>query len=246
MSPITQREGYVARANDAVRIIDSVNYYPLSIHDYCPRLLTQHLLTMSDSPTNPDDRRERFLALLDPAYKQLEQFCFAMERDRERAYDLIGETILRAWESFHRLRDPQAFVSWLFTTASRLARRQRWRGRLFGQYDEERAAELHSHTSPPDSSADVAALYDALSRLPHKQREAIVLFELNGLTLAEVLEVQGGTLSALKVRLHRGRKSLAELLGVIPHDENILQSPPTSSDPLHATHPRNTTLQTIP
>lgn len=164
--------------------------------------------------SSPDNarRKEHFLALLDPAYERLERFCFALERDPDRAFDLIGETILRAWQNFHRLRDPDAFPGWLFTTASRLAARRRLRARLFGFYDEQAAMQLRSLATPPDESADIAALYDALATLPRRQREAIVLFDINGLTLKEVTAIQGGTVAALKVRLHRGRKRLAEIL----------------------------------
>ena len=159
-------------------------------------------------------KQEEFLVLLDPVYTQLERFCFAIERDRERAYDLIGETVLRAYEHFESIDDRQSFLSWLFTTASRLQGRLRWRRRLFGRYDERGAEQLHADEASPDESADVGALYAALALLPKKQREALVLFEINDMTLKEILAVQGGSLSALKVRLHRGRKQLAKLLGV--------------------------------
>lgn len=166
-----------------------------------------------ESNIDNSDRQERFLARLNPVYESLERFCFAMEENREGALDLIGETVLRAWENFDRLRDPDAFLSWLFTTASRVQQRRRRRGRFFGEYDEGYAAELRASSPQPDESADVTALYAALARLPHRQREAVVLFEINGLSLNEILEVQGGSISALKVRLHRGRKRLARLLG---------------------------------
>lgn len=159
-------------------------------------------------------RQERFLALLDPVYERLESFAFAMEPDREKALDLVGETVLRAWEQFERLNDPAAFLKWLLVTARRIRMRRLWRRRLFGEYDERYAADLREASVAPDLSVDIAALHDALACLPERQREAIVLHEITGLSLKEILPIQGGTLSALKVRLHRGRKELARLLGV--------------------------------
>ncbi len=175
--------------------------------------------------TGPE-KQEEFLLLLNPVYTQLERYCLAVERDRERAYDLIGETILRAYENFGRLRDEKAFLSWLFTTASRLQQRWSLRRRLFGDYDEHLAAKLHADIPQPDASADTDILYEALAKLPRKEREAVVLFEINDLTLKEILAIQGGSLSALKVRLHRGRKRLARLLGV--EEESL---PETDSEP---------------
>ncbi|MEO5929741.1 MAG: hypothetical protein ABIR47_07405, partial [Candidatus Kapaibacterium sp.] len=45
-------------------------------------------------------------------------------------------------------------------------------------------------------------------------REAVLLFELAGFSTAEVRDIQGGTLVAVRVRLARGRKRLATMMGV--------------------------------
>jgi RNA polymerase sigma-70 factor (ECF subfamily) len=52
----------------------------------------------------------------------------------------------------------------------------------------------------------------ALARLPEKQREAVILFEISGFSLAEIREIQGGSLSGVKSRIVRGRDNLANLL----------------------------------
>ncbi len=51
-----------------------------------------------------------------------------------------------------------------------------------------------------------------MASLPEKQREALALFEISGLSIEEVREIQGGSLSAVKMRLVRGREQLALLL----------------------------------
>jgi RNA polymerase sigma-70 factor (ECF subfamily) len=160
------------------------------------------------------DRQEQFLALLDPVHDSLSRFVRGMARDREEGRDLIAETILVAFENFGSLRDGRAFLSYLFTIARRICRHRSHRARLFGRYDEGDAAMLAAQTSAPDAAADVPALYAALDRLPAGQREAVVLFELSGLSLEEIREIQGGTLSGVKARVARGRRKLAELLGV--------------------------------
>jgi DNA-directed RNA polymerase specialized sigma24 family protein len=70
--------------------------------------------------------------------------------------------------------------------------------------------------APPDISADVELLYKALAQLPRREREAVVLFEISGFSMKEIREIQGGSLSSVKVRVFRARKRLAELLGVSP------------------------------
>lgn len=154
------------------------------------------------------------MALLDPVHGSLSRFARAMTRDRDEARDLVSETIMIAYERFDSIRDPRAFQSFLFTIAHRTSARGRRRRRLFGLFGDVDEAEIPSSSTPPDVSADVGALHAALARLAPEQREAVALFELSGLTLEEVREIQGGTLSGVKARVVRGRRKLARLLGV--------------------------------
>ena len=159
-------------------------------------------------------RQERFLALLEPRLEDLSRFCLAMTQEAEGGKDLMSDVILAAWERFDSLREEEAFLSFLFTIARRTYYRRRRRERLFGEYDEKAAQNIAVSGTPVWIGADVRALYEALAELPDVQREAIVLFELTGLSLKEVAEVQNASLSAVKSRIARGRERLAKLLGI--------------------------------
>lgn len=159
------------------------------------------------------EKQERFLRLLMPVYEQLARFARAMVNNREDAKDLISETVLAAFERFDGLRDDKAFISYLFTIARRTAKRHRTRGKLFGEYDQQKAEQLHDTRSQPGASVDVQLLYNALAKLPEKQREAVILFEISGFSLEEIKEMQGGSLSGVKSRIARGKEKLARLLG---------------------------------
>jgi RNA polymerase sigma-70 factor (ECF subfamily) len=168
------------------------------------------------------DRQQAFLAALSPALPSLNRFAQAMCRDdrgvdRERAKDLVSETILKAYESFSQVREPKAFQSYLFTIAVRLHRLERKRSKRWTPLASEHDL-LASDAAMPDANADAVHLYEALAKLPAEQREAIVMSEILGMKLAEVAEAQGATLGAVKTRVSRGRKRLAELLGVSDHD----------------------------
>jgi RNA polymerase sigma-70 factor, ECF subfamily len=171
-------------------------------------------------------RHERFLSLLSPLKASLSRFARAMTGDTEAAKDLTSETILKAYESFDKLKDAGSFQSYLFTIASRLNQKERLRGKRWTEWDEERIAKMPASTPEPEIRIEVELLYQALQQLPEKQREAIVLFEISGLSLEEIKEIQGGSLSGVKSRIVRGRESLAELLGV--NDERSLGATPTT------------------
>lgn len=166
--------------------------------------------------------KDRFLALLLPVRVRLVSFARSITDGEEDAADLVGDTLLNALESFSRLRDDDAFLAWLFTIAARTGRRRRRRASLFTRYTPDLRPDLIPIESPPpDAGPDIAFLYQAMKQLPALQREAIALYELSGLSIAEVREIQGGSASAVKMRLVRGRERLAELLGA----DNDLPAP---------------------
>lgn len=69
-----------------------------------------------------------------------------------------------------------------------------------------------TQVTSPDVDSDVQELYDALSQLPLKSKEAIILCEINGLSHKEIQEIQGGSLSGVKSRIARGKKQLLQIL----------------------------------
>lgn len=168
---------------------------------------------MDSEPNDRAVRRERFMALLMPVYKRLEDFSLAMTRNRDEARDLVAETLLRAYENFGRLKDERAFLGYLFSIAAREHRGRRRRQSRFDPIGEDAAETLRSAGTAPDAGADVGLLYKALERLPYSQREAVALFEISGFSIREIQQIQGGTVAAVKVRLFRARRRLAVLLG---------------------------------
>lgn len=153
------------------------------------------------------------MALFEPLQPRLQRFVLAMTRSEELTKDVIGETILIAFERLDSVRHEEAFLSFLFTIATRVYRK--W-GRTHdgAAASEEDLAGLLDPGTPPDIAADVAAMYRALDLLPEKQREAVILFEVLGFSAREIREIQGGTEVGVRVRITRARKKLARILGV--------------------------------
>lgn len=159
-------------------------------------------------------RHERFLELLRPHQASLSRFARAMTRDAESARDLISETVLKAFENFDKIKDHQSFLSYLFTIAVRTHQRDAKRQARFSNEELESFASHRATTPSPEVAVDVRILYEALAQLPEKQREAVIMFEIAGLSLEEIRVIQGGSLSGVKSRIARGREALGDLLGV--------------------------------
>jgi len=143
-----------------------------------------------------------------PCHQAFMGYCRGLTSNREDARDLAGEAVLIVFENLDKLRKKDSFKAYLFGVARRLRLHQYRRNRFRGEFDERVAEMLPDQETPPDSHHDVEVLYSLLGKLPPKQRECIVLFELSGFSLEEIRQLQGGTLSGVKSRLKRGREQL--------------------------------------
>jgi len=139
-----------------------------------------------------------------------------MLRDQATAEELVQEAFLRV----HKARDgykPEArFSTWLYRIATNLALNELRRPRHRAPHhstDEQAAPVL------PDVGPGAEAVVDArrlgraaaieLERLPEKQRAALCLSAVEGLSYAEVAEALEVTEKAVKSLVHRARSTLA-------------------------------------
>ena len=159
-------------------------------------------------------RWARLSALLAPIHTQAVGTARRLCRSSFEGDDLFQETVLRAFEKLHTLRDETRFRSWFYATLlsrhrTRL-RRSFWRRLLpwdqafAGGYEPAR----EDGTGWGEALGRAARVRRALESLPAVQREAIVLFELDGFSIEEVATVQQVSVSAVKSRLARGRERL--------------------------------------
>lgn len=157
-------------------------------------------------------QQEEFLALLDLHHDAFVRYVRAMTRDSEQAREIVAETLLIALERFHTLREPASFLFFLIAIARRLFWRSgRW-GRLFLRLEDKHEDLAIDAAAAPDLQPDLRLLHECIGRLPARQREALALFELAGLRLEEIRDLQGGSLSGVKSRIARARKRLAAQL----------------------------------
>jgi RNA polymerase sigma-70 factor (ECF subfamily) len=156
-------------------------------------------------------KQEHFLQLLEPAKDRLWRYVKSMLRHREDTEDVYGETILTAFEKLDSLKDESAFLFFLFGIARRIVLQRQRRTRLFDAFTRNRKPETQI-TQPTEAGLDLEFLYKALEKLNIKEREAIVMFEISGFSLAEIKELQKDSLSAVKSRLSRGREKLKKIL----------------------------------
>jgi len=134
---------------------------------------------------------------------------YAMTGDRAEAEDAVAEAYARAWQRWGTVAHCHDPAAWVRTVAFRIAVSS-WRRAVNRRSAH---ARLGRPVPAPEPGPDTVALVRALRQLPAAQRRAVVLFHLAGLSVGEVAQETGASLSAVKVRLSRGRRALAALLG---------------------------------
>lgn len=159
-----------------------------------------------------NEKQQRFLQLLKPLQPRLEKFILVQVRGRDAAKDIMSETVLLAFENFESLKSEETFLSFLFTIAARVSARRFKNSHRKAEYSENYAEELIDSGIAPDVAADIVLLREAIQQLPEKQREAVIMHEILDLPIEEVLKIQGGSLSGVKVRLMRARRALKGML----------------------------------
>ena len=167
------------------------------------------------------DKQERFLQLLKTNMEKLERYTLALCRNRQDAKDLAADTILIAYENFEKLRDEKAFLSYIFTIASRIY--SSGRKKLRPMVELEDAGQLYCNRISPETATDIQLLYEALWKLSEERREAIILSEIFGLKHKEIAEIQNTGISSVKMRILRGKRELRKILG-IDKKQDIIKS----------------------
>jgi RNA polymerase sigma-70 factor (ECF subfamily) len=151
-----------------------------------------------------------FLAVLQEHHDDLARFARSLTRSTEDAKDLVADTILKAYESWSSVREPGAVRTYLFRIAHRTYIRQNMKRKLFGPWkpDLDQAS-----TDPlPDRLTDARLVREELQKLPIAQRECLVLVDVLGWSLEDVIAVHGGTVGGLKAKLFRARQELRRRL----------------------------------
>jgi RNA polymerase sigma-70 factor, ECF subfamily len=165
-----------------------------------------------------------FAEALRPHYDDVVRYCRALcaRWSPGEADDVLQQALLQALQHHGSLRDPAKFRSWLFRIVTQCfhtaARRHFWR-RFVPLAEEAEAEAMPAVLRGRPDAPGRAALMAALGRLPHRDRAALLLFEVAGLSLEEVGAVQGDrSISATKSRLSRTRQRLRGMLeaGVRP------------------------------
>lgn len=144
---------------------------------------------------------------------RLGSFIRSRVRDEQTADDLLQETFLRIHRKLGTLDDEQRLFPWVFQIARNLIA-DHYRSRPAAlPLTEPPAEDAEPEPSSSNCNEVVAGwIPAAIDHLPERYREAVRLYEMEGLSQREVADRLGLSLSGAKSRVQRGRKQLKATL----------------------------------
>jgi RNA polymerase sigma-70 factor (sigma-E family) len=150
------------------------------------------------APATSDARTEAFEEFVVARSERLLRTAYLLTRDHALAEDLLQTALAKAWSSWHRIEsDPESYVRRIIVNTFSTWWRRRWNGELPTEELPE-----PGRGNPHHGGHDVAVsadLWDAVGRLPKRQRAVIVLRfyeDLSEAGTAELLGVSPGTIKS--------------------------------------------------
>ena len=187
---------------------------------------------MIGKSNSPEERRgsdESFKREALPFMDDVYRFALSLTRDAADAEDVVQETFLRAYRSWHTFEKGSDCRKWLFTICRNVFLRARERHRFevdAEDGDAEALAAARHHSQMIQDGTDQLltrvdlrpALAAALARLEEPFRSAVVLVDVEDQSYEHAAEVLGVPIGTVRSRLFRGRRQLQEALAAYARD----------------------------
>jgi len=136
------------------------------------------------------------------------------------AEDIVQETVLQAWKSFHRFQPGTNCRAWLYKILFHVTSHHRRKWLRLKQATEREELLMENLTFEPPVSQHLSdeEVLAAFARLPQTYREVVLLADVQEFSYKEVAEIACIPIGTVMSRLSRGRKQLrTELAGVAPY-----------------------------
>jgi RNA polymerase sigma-70 factor (ECF subfamily) len=148
----------------------------------------------------------------------LRAFAVSLCGDKERADDLVQETLFKAWNHLDSFKEGTNLKAWLFTILrNTYFSERRKRKREVEDADGSYAARLSTHPEQ-HGHMDMQDFRAVLVRLPDDQREALILVGAAGFSYEEAAEICNCAVGTIKSRVNRARNRIADMLGLAEHE----------------------------
>lgn len=155
----------------------------------------------------PDSERDEMLRqMIGEHQRALLRMCYLYLHDVQLAEDAVQETFIKAMRALDSFRGEAGAKTWLTRIAMRTCmdmRRSSW----FRRVDRRVTPEMLPEKSQ-EAEQEESALTLAVMNLPRKEREVVLLYYYQDMTMKEIAGTLGVTQPTVTYRLRRARERL--------------------------------------
>ncbi|MFP4636530.1 MAG: SigE family RNA polymerase sigma factor [Nitriliruptoraceae bacterium] len=156
-------------------------------------------------------QQDDFAAVFNQHHRSAVRLAYLLTSDADQAEDVVSEAFAKVYRRWRKggIRDVGAYVRRAVANEANSRLRRRYLERARSQH---RSGDDRGVRSVDDHAAESDEVWQALSRLPERQRIAVVLRYFEDLSEAEVADVLGVSVGTVKSQVSRGLSRLEELL----------------------------------
>lgn len=165
-----------------------------------------------------------FRLLIERHHDALMRFLFRLTGSVQAAEDVFQDAFLQVHQSLHTFDRTRRFKPWLFTIAANkardLLRRENRRSALSlsanidddegGSFVDLMSIDLPHPSSDIEAQEQAEMVQNAISRMPYRLRETLLLAYFQKMTYSQIAEVCGIPLGTVKSRLHAAVAAFAQ------------------------------------
>jgi RNA polymerase sigma-70 factor (ECF subfamily) len=165
---------------------------------------------------------EKLKELLEKERPKLVSYIGSIVQNGETAEDIVQETMLRAHQNISGLKDEDRLEAWLYKIATNICRdhfrkQKSTKGQILTKKSGVDLQSLRDENAPQlDKVIECAEMgqcvHKYFKKLPDSYRSVIMLHDIEGMTNPEIADMLNISLDTAKIRLHRARKRLREIL----------------------------------
>ncbi len=161
------------------------------------------------------DRKGAYALAVASTQDSLYRFLVSLLRDDEEARDVFQDTYVRVYRGLEGFRGDASITTWVL----RIGRNLAWNRHRRNKTRHAVETALDDFDPPAPEHNRYNELHTALTQLPNAQREAVLLFYMEGFSVEDVARITGRPSNTIKSDLMRARAKLRERLeGKVIHE----------------------------
>jgi len=150
-------------------------------------------------------------------------YVYSQIKDYDEAMDITQEIFIMTMEALRSFRRESKFSTWFYSIMVNYCKNYRKKNNRYNlvpinssRGDDEYDLQLPDERENPEEEVilqdSLRIVKEEIGNLPDDYREILLLRDIQGLSYNEIAEIEGISLSNVKVRIHRGREFLKNRL----------------------------------